>query len=524
MWALLVIFGTSCALSLVANRVARELARRVGLVDRPDGHRKLQSQAIPLAGGIAIFVAMLATIAGLAVFDDGWRSILFRHGSEAAGLLAAGSLIIALGIIDDSVGLRGRQKLVGQVVAAAILVVSGICVERVQVLGWQVELGALAIPFTIFWLVGAINALNLLDGMDGLAGTLGLILSAAIAIMAVLNGHATIALVATVLAGSLVGFLRFNLPPATMYLGDAGSMLIGLLVGVMAIQASLKGPGTVLMAVPLALWTIPIFDSGAAIIRRKLTGRSIYTTDRAHLHHHLVQRMGNGLTLVCVGSVALMISVAALASVWLKIDLIAIVCSFFVVLMFITLRVFGHSELLLATVRMRGLARSIFLSRPQSTGVGWNDTVHLQGTREWGRLWDMLTECAEKLEFVQMRLDVNVPILGEGYHASWSRPANNEPNRLWRLELPLIADKRVLGYVKVVGERDGIGGHNLEQLVDLLDEFELHLLRVLRSEAPSQFAVARNGSHPESFVKELRAQAVIPDSGFGETLTAAGTK
>ena len=486
MWALLLIFSTSCALSLFVNWAAREWARRVGLVDRPDGHRKLQNQAIPLAGGIAIFVAMLATIAGLVAFNDYWRSTIFFYGSEAAGLLAAGSLIIVLGILDDSVGLRGRQKLAGQLVAASVLVACGICIERVEVLGWNLELGVLSIPFTIFWLVGAINALNLLDGMDGLAGTLGLILSAAIAVMAILNGHQTIALIATVLAGSLVGFLRYNLPPASMYLGDAGSMLIGLLVGVMAIQASLKGAGTVLMAVPLALWTIPIFDSGAAVIRRMLTGRSIYTTDRAHLHHHLVERMGHRMTLVCVGSVALSISVAALASVWSKNDFIAIICAAFVVLMFVSLRVFGHSELLLAILKVRSLLRSIFHWQPLPTADGWNESVHLQGTREWGLLWDMLTECATKLDFVQLRLDLNVPILGEGYHAAWSRPTKIDQNRLWRLDLPLIADTRVLGYVKVVGERDAIGGHNVEQLLDLLEEVEQYLVKLLYSAPPSR--------------------------------------
>ena len=514
MWALLLIFSSSCLLSLFANWAAREAARRVGLVDRPDGHRKLQSQAIPLAGGIAIFVATLATIAGLVILNDDWRSIVLSHGSEAMGLLAAGSVIIVVGILDDSKGLRGRQKLAGQLLAASLLVASGICIDRVEVLGWRLELGILAIPFTIFWLVGAINALNLLDGMDGLAGILGLVLSSAIALMAILNGHQTIALIATVLAGSLVGFLRYNLPPASMYLGDAGSMLIGLLVGVMAIQASLKGAGTVLMAVPLALWTIPIFDSAAAIIRRKLTGRSIYTTDRAHLHHHLVERMGHRMTLICVGSVALIISIAALASVWSKNDLIAIICATVVVLLFISLRVFGHSELMLATLKVRSLLRSIFSSQPQSTAQGWNDSVHLQGTREWGLLWEMLTECAVKLEFVQLRLDVNVPVLGEGYHASWSRPTTIEPNRLWRLDLPLIADKRVLGYVKVVGERDGIGGHNVEQLLELLDEFELHLLRLLRSEAP----VSKHVVKEAALVLESRVPAARQNSGFPEPL------
>jgi UDP-GlcNAc:undecaprenyl-phosphate/decaprenyl-phosphate GlcNAc-1-phosphate transferase len=400
---------------------------------------------------------------------------VLSHGPLGVGLLLSGTLIVLLGVLDDSVGLRGRQKLVGQLFAAGIIVAFGVSIERVQFLQWHFDLGIFAVPVTIFWLMGAMNALNLLDGIDGLAGTIGCILSAAVAVMALMTGHETIALIATILTGSLVGFLRFNLPPASMYLGDAGSMLIGLAVGVMAIRASLKGPGTVLLAVPLALWTIPIFDTAAAILRRKLTGRSIYATDRAHLHHHLVERVGHRMALVCIAGASLTTSVAALLSVWWKHDSIAILCGGFVVLMFVSLRVFGHTELLLAAVRIRSLLRSIFWPLPANPVDGWDDAVHLQGTRQWGLLWETLTESAGRLGFVQLRLDLNVPLLGEGYHASWSRPSNGECDRQWRIELPLIARDRMLGYVKVVGDRGGTSSRNLEQLMELMEQIETHL-------------------------------------------------
>jgi UDP-GlcNAc:undecaprenyl-phosphate GlcNAc-1-phosphate transferase len=484
-------------LSLVVNRAARHAARRFGLVDRPDGHRKLQSQAVPLAGGIAIFVVIVAVIGGLMAFDADWRSTVLCHGALAVGLLIAGTIIVLLGVADDAIGLRGRQKLAGQVVVAAILVASGLSIERVQVLHWYFDLGVLAVPFTMFWLVGAINSLNLLDGIDGLAGTIGLVLSAALAVMAFMTGHETIALVATIMAGSLIGFLRYNLPPATMYLGDAGSMLIGLAIGVMAIRASLKGPGTVLLAVPVALWTIPIFDTAAAILRRKLTGRSIYDSDRGHLHHRLLHRIGHRLTLVCVGAVSLLTSMAALLSVWWKFDLLAILCSVCVVAVFVSLRVFGHSEVLLVLVRLRALLRSLVFSGPARADSVWDEAVRLQGTRHWEVLWETLTESAVKFAFVELQLDVNVPILGEGYHAAWKRPNRSEHNRCWRLDMPLISDDRALGYVKVVGELGGVAGHNLEQLTDLLEQLETHLDRLIQPESMSvagPVADNRNGS------------------------------
>src|SRR6266446_737161 len=135
--ALVAIFGISCVLSLSVNWAARALARRLGLVDRPDGHRKLQSHAIPLAGGIAIFVVIVAVIGGLMAVSADWRATVLCHGTLGFGLLLSGSIIVLLGIADDAVGLRGRQKLAGQIIAAGVLVASGLSIERVQILDFH---------------------------------------------------------------------------------------------------------------------------------------------------------------------------------------------------------------------------------------------------------------------------------------------------------------------------------------------------------------------------------------------------
>jgi len=220
-------------------------------------------------------------------------------------------------------------------------------------------------------------------------------------------------------------------------------MLIGLTVGVLAIMASLKTTGTVMLSFPLALWTIPIFDSTAAILRRKLTGRSIYTTDRAHMHHHLMSKLGHRRTLACIGSAALLTSSAALLGVYLKNDIISLVCAGGVVAMFVALRVFGHAEFDLLVVKTRSFVRSLLLSKGRRTGVAWHDAVHLQGTRQWGIVWETLTESAKRLGFVRIQLDVNVPMLGEGYHAAWNRPQPGDGSRQWRMDLPLMIDERV---------------------------------------------------------------------------------
>lgn len=511
---LLLTLIASCLLSIPASWMARSLAGRFGLVDRPDGHRKLQKSAIPLAGGLAIFFSGILTIAALMAFDPFWRTAVFANWDEALGLLCGSVVIVAVGVYDDIRGLRGRQKLMGQLVATLSVVATSpqLWIRKVSILGWPIELGDFGSLLAVFWLLGAINALNLLDGIDGLVATLSIVMCVAIAVMATEAGtpHPAIALIAVVLAGALLGFLRFNFPPASMYLGDAGSMLLGLLVGVLAIRSSLKTEGTVMLAVPVALWTIPIFDSTAAILRRKLTGRSIYTTDRAHFHHHLLAYFGHRRALACVAVVAALTTGAALFSVYRRNDAWALVASMSVVAVFVALRVFGHSELLLMLVRVREMARSLFVNRSSDKDAVSDGTVRMQGTRQWELLWVSLTEWAARLELVHVRLDVNVPKLGEGYHASWRRPSEGNHDGFWRLELPLIADHKIMGSLKLVGDRMQPSGQNLDWLLDLLDQIEVHVRSIAAVEREDVVTIRL----PDPTAKEVPLSGPVLEPGL----------
>src|SRR5262249_21870350 len=146
------------------------------------------------------------------------------------------------------------------------------------------------IAFTLIWLMGSMNAMNMLDGMDGLASTVGLVTSLILAGMAWITNHPALGLIMTALAGALAGFLVYNLPPARIYLGDSGSMLIGLLVGAVAIRGSFKAPATAALLAPLAVLTIPIFDGMAAVIRRRLSRWSVFLPERGPVHPFLSPR------------------------------------------------------------------------------------------------------------------------------------------------------------------------------------------------------------------------------------------
>lgn len=454
MLTILFILGCSCGLSLFLTPLAREAARRFGLVDYPDRRRKVHREAIPAAGGIPILLSVCLALGAALVLPSQFRDQLADQGPLLAGLLLAAGLICLVGVGDDLGVLRIRHKLLGQLLAVGIVVGSGLVVRSIQIFGYQIDLGLLAVPFTMFWLLGAINSLNLIDGMDGLLSSVGLIVCVAIAAMAFLGGQWTATFVAVALAGALLGFLRYNLPPASIFLGDSGSMLIGLVVGVLAIRSSLKGPATVALAAPVVVLTVPILDTMAAIIRRKLTGRSVYSTDRGHLHHCL-QRHGfsNQRVLLWVGCLCLLTAAGALASLAFSNELLALVTGLAVTGILIATRLFGYAEFLLVKNRLMATAAS--LVQPRANGKERRTEVRLQGTIDWRQLWEGLTACAAQLHLKGVRLDVNAPALHEGYHARWDCSNDDgEQVGVWRVELPLTAWEQCVGRLTVIGTAD----------------------------------------------------------------------
>ena len=295
-------FFVSAIASVMLVPSVRSLALQWGFVDRPDSDRKLHRKPIALCGGVAVFAAIVVSF--LAIIQIDRRLEWFELGVVETRwyvLFFAVAAILLVGLIDDAWSLRGRQKLLLQFLIITALVGSGTIIEIVSVFGKEVHLGPIAFPVTVLWLLIAVNALNLIDGADGMATTVGCFVSAGLTVLAWQTGSPMGAVLAVSLSGALIGFLFFNRPPATIFLGDAGSMMIGLFVGVLAVWSSVK-ESTVLASAPVAILALPLFDSSAAILRRWLTGRSIYATDRAHLHHLLQERFGPRGMLVVVAA------------------------------------------------------------------------------------------------------------------------------------------------------------------------------------------------------------------------------
>jgi UDP-GlcNAc:undecaprenyl-phosphate GlcNAc-1-phosphate transferase len=263
-------------------------------------------------------------------------------------------------------------------------------------------------------------------------------------------------------------------------------MLIGLVVGALAIGGSLKGAGTVLLAAPIAIWTVPFFDSFAAILRRKLTGRSIYDTDRGHLHHRLMNLLGsNRKVLGWVAACCTVIAVAVLVGLVRQDDMIVLLTCFGIVAIFVITGVFGRVELFLVGTRLRGIGRTLVSPIYSRRGMPWQTRVRLQGNQQWDLLWTAFVESADKLQLTKIRLDVNMPTAHEAYHASWERPPGKETLARWHVEIPLLLLGRSAGTIRVTGCAQCSPCADIQQIVELVEPFQTRLEEIASLADPS---------------------------------------
>lgn len=475
----LLVFALAVACGFAATYLARMLATRVGLVDKPDGRRKIHTRPVAVAGGLGVLAGTLAALAAGSLLVPDLADALAGDAVRTLALLASVLVIAVVGMLDDLVNLRARYKLAGQILAAGILVgPGGLAIEQVSLFGNPLSLGWLAAPATVFWLLAAMNALNLLDGMDGFLGTVGMIACGALSLMAFGMGNQFVGWVMLATAGGIVGFLRFNLPPATVYLGDCGSLMIGLVVGAAALQASLK-EATVAIIGPACLLVLPVLDTSAAIVRRKLTGRGLAIGDRGHLHHVL---KANGLparrVLGLVAALGCVAAGGALGAVVLKQDAIALIAAGSVILILLAGGLFGNAEWRLLRERTRSV-----LKRASGSHPSVELEVRLQGSADWQSVWQEVTRSAEDLNLHTVCLDVNAPAWHEGYHRRWDRLGKSHPElKLWRVELPLFGHGQVLGRLTVVGVRDDVPiAGKMQMLSEIVDAAEIRATEITRS-------------------------------------------
>ncbi len=273
-------FVVAFVVAVALTPLTARLAGRVGAVDQPR-ERGLSEQPTPLLGGLAILAAVL--VASLLLLEPGGSD-----GERIRGILAGAVVITLVGALDDRFDLPAAVKLVGQLIAATIPVLAGLEVTNITLpfIG-AVELGAAGAPLTILGLVFVINVVNFSDGIDGLAAGVCAIAAIAFAIIAFDLGRGSAAVLAAIIAGAAAGFLVFNFHPAKIFMGDAGSNLLGLLLGCVAVEGAVKTQVVLALVFPLVVLAVPFLDTTFVVLKRLKYGRPVYVADQSHFHHRM---------------------------------------------------------------------------------------------------------------------------------------------------------------------------------------------------------------------------------------------
>lgn len=302
----LLIFLTAFLLALIFTPVAIKIAPKIGAVDIPKDDRRMHTKVMPRFGGMAIYIG---TIASMLIF--------LPYSTQLMGLIAGGTLIFIVGIVDDLKNLNAKLKLACQILCAFILFQFSV---RISFIGNPFGDGYYFFPWivqlivTVVWVVGITNTINLIDGLDGLAGGVAFIASISIAYIAYISGRPEASMAMLAIAGGALGFLPFNFNPAKIFMGDGGALFLGFMLAGFSVMSPMKSATMLATVVPVLVLGLPIFDTAFAILRRLINRRPIMEADKGHLHHRIMAAgLGQRRTVLTLYGISGVMGVAAIA-------------------------------------------------------------------------------------------------------------------------------------------------------------------------------------------------------------------
>ena len=442
------IFALAALLTKLGADIYCRIAPRFGFVDKPDVTRKLHEKPIPVGGGIVVFcVTLLLVLTLTLLFGYSLKSPLLTLNTLFPLFIAA-SIIVCIGLIDDKRGMRGKTKLLFQILASSVVIFFAGAYSEVAAFGMTFQLGHLFYPLGILWLVGMINSVNLLDGADGVASTVGFFMTVTAGVIALVIGYKVLFFVALIISGSLLGFFLCNRPPAKVYLGDTGSMLIGLFVAVLLMRTCVSGNYVINVVPPLAVALIPALDSLFAVTRRVNSGRSIFTPDRGHLHHRLQEKFGKGYRVLGVLSLLILPGcIAAIAGVVYSNDWIPLFVVLGLMGIAVATGVFGREELKLVTLRIVNQLKKRFRVKSYDD---LGEVFHFQGNGPWQDLWKDFIPSLKAIDCTKVHLDINMPFLHEDYSSEWENMALRGQTVIHlTCSLPLVYERRQIGKLSI---------------------------------------------------------------------------
>ncbi|MFW6039759.1 MAG: glycosyltransferase family 4 protein, partial [Gemmatimonadota bacterium] len=394
-------FVAATIVGLFLTAGLRRVAPTLGLTETP--HHRSAPKPVAKVGGIGIFLTIALVGPALWFLSGEWSLHMLERGPVLAVLGGAVAMVL-LGIWDDREELRPRVKLAFQVLAAATVWWAGARFGGFAVPGGHIELFApTSLLVTVFWFVALTNAFNLVDGADGVAGGAALTATLAMFVVSMYLGQTLVAFVLAVIAGAVIGFLFYNFPPATVYLGDAGSLSLGFLLAGVGLVTSSKAATLLAVAIPVVSLGLPLLDTGLAIVRRIIRGESIAARDLGHIHHRLT-KLGHSprkVALLLFG-VSALLALASLLLIQPNLRLIGIAYTVLGIVAFIGLQRLHVPELL-------ELRRAIARGLKRSSNIGQNVALRealdtMAGMESWAEALDELGRAFERTDFLEAEI------------------------------------------------------------------------------------------------------------------------
>jgi len=312
-------FAGSLLLSFIATKLVRDLAVRKGWVAAPAQERDLHNKALPRLGGIAIVFSFLVAT-GIALLVDRFlvRSNAIFSMHPLVTILPPAILIFLLGVYDDIWTAGPYLKFLVQAIAGAMLFAGGLRILDLPLLFGNHQFSWITgLPLTILWVMAITNAFNLIDGLDGLAAGSALFSTLVMFVIALMGNLSLVSLITLALAGAILGFLRYNFNPATIFLGDCGSLFIGFMLSALALNGAQKAPTIIAVAIPVVSFGLPILETSLSVVRRFISGRPVFTADREHIHHKLLQLgMSHRQVVIVLYGVSALFALLSLFLLW----------------------------------------------------------------------------------------------------------------------------------------------------------------------------------------------------------------
>jgi UDP-GlcNAc:undecaprenyl-phosphate/decaprenyl-phosphate GlcNAc-1-phosphate transferase len=340
------LFLAATAATVIATPVYILIAQRLGWVDQPVG-RKRHERATATMGGLVVFATVFAGALVAIRLDNLVGQMLRAKASYIYGLISCTGCMLLLGVIDDRYAVRPRVKLLVQTVVAIGAIYLGFRVEAITVPGYDsVRLpDVVGVLLSLLWIVGITNAINLSDGLDGLAAGICLLASTVNAVVAIYLGNHYMTVMMVLLAGSLLGFLRWNFHPARVFLGDTGSLALGMYLALASLHSAQKAHTVVLILIPLFALGYPIFDTLLAVARRMVRGQPLFASDRDHIHHRLLDRGGSpSAAAVSIYMASFIVSLLCIAAMTANYFVLGLGVAGVLVLALFSARVLGYLE------------------------------------------------------------------------------------------------------------------------------------------------------------------------------------